>query len=176
MRDKYYPKKCRGSSLFSYGFASIQTCSWTVEAAAIGKFQRKLRLNMRLARVTQSSICSLVAEACPYPPSYFFVFSVVIALCLSAVSHETFSGGALVKLQKIGKSYEVARLKETHLPMFQNRESENHRVDRSEGQQVEKPKNQKAEKSRSQKATSTRSKNSRSFKKLKKLESRKIRK
>ena len=92
VREKYYPKKCRASSLFSYGFALTRTYFGAIEPAAIGEPQRKRRLKIRSASVTSNSICSLVAHDFPHLPSFLFDFSVVILSCMSAMSHEPFSG------------------------------------------------------------------------------------
>ena len=53
MGQKYYPKKCRASSLFSCGFAVTRLCLGVVERAAIGEPKRKLRLKIRSASVTE---------------------------------------------------------------------------------------------------------------------------
>ena len=92
VREKYYPKKCKASSLFSYGFALTRTYFGAIEPAAIGEPQRKRRLKIRSASVTSNSICSLVAHDFPYLPSFLFDFSAVILSCMSASSHEPFSG------------------------------------------------------------------------------------
>ena len=43
VRQKYYPKKCRASSLFSCGFAVSRLCFGVVEPAAIGEPKRRPR-------------------------------------------------------------------------------------------------------------------------------------
>ena len=92
VREKYYPKKCKASSLFSYGFALTRTYFGAIEPAAIGEPQRKRRLKIRSASVTSNSICSFGAHDFPYLPSFLFDFSVLILSCMSSMSHEPFSG------------------------------------------------------------------------------------
>ena len=92
VREKYYPKKCKASSLFSYGFALTRTYFGAIEPAAIGEPQRKRRLKIRSASVTSNSICNLVAHDFPHLPSFLFDLSVVILSCMSAMSHEPFLG------------------------------------------------------------------------------------
>ena len=92
VRENLKKKKRNAPSLFSYGFALTRTYFGAIEPAAIGEPQRKRRLKIRSASVTSNSICSLVAHDFPYLPSFLFDFSVVILSCMSAMSHEPFSG------------------------------------------------------------------------------------
>ena len=84
----------QSSSLFSYGFASTQTCPGSVGAAAIGSPKEAAVENT--TRVGDPIFnLQFGCEGLPLIPHHIFFVSVVILSCSSAVSHELVSEASL---------------------------------------------------------------------------------